>query len=70
MGRIDEALRAFEKGCELAPDNAMQWANRAMALAKLGRLKEALACVQRALHIDPDHDLGNQLLAAIRAQLE
>ena len=54
--RDDEAVLAFERAIERAPDVASARVERARALQRLGRLDEALAGYEAALGIDPEAD--------------
>jgi len=53
MGRATEALQAYERTVQLAPDFPDAWNNRGVLLRKLDRREEALECFARALQIDP-----------------
>jgi tetratricopeptide (TPR) repeat protein len=51
------------------PDQARKWLNRGLALAKLGRHAEALACVERALVLDPQIPHGAAACEKLRARV-
>lgn len=53
-GRFREALRAYERGSNLAPDWSLAWAKRAEALLEVGRIAEAEEMVQAAIELDRD----------------
>lgn len=55
QGRLDEALRVFDKAVQLKPDDAELWKHLAGGLAALGRVSEALLSYQHALKLDPSH---------------
>jgi tetratricopeptide (TPR) repeat protein len=55
MGRLDEALKVFDKAVQLKPDDAELWKHLAGALLALNRSAEALLAYQHALHLDPRH---------------
>ena len=52
-GRIDEAIRVFDKAVGLKPDDATLWWQMGDALIEAGRSPEALLCFQRTLVLDP-----------------
>ena len=55
QGLHQEALRAFDLGVQIKPDDAEQWASRGATLTHLGRLEEALACFDRCDELLPNH---------------
>ncbi len=48
------ALNAADKAIKLEPENDTGHYNRACALARLGRIKEALKALEKAVEIDPE----------------
>ncbi len=54
-GKYDEALGNFTRATELAPDNAMAWADRGIALAWKDLPAEAEASLAKAEALDPDN---------------
>jgi tetratricopeptide (TPR) repeat protein len=48
LGKLDEALQAFEKAIELNPKLAMAWYNKGNTLKLLGRITEADADFAKA----------------------
>lgn len=52
-GKNADALRMFEQATEVAPQSGNAWANKAVALAWLQRLDEALAAADKAEELDP-----------------
>ena len=52
LGRITEALTAYDQALELDPENAMAWNHKGHALNRLGRYQEALAAFDRAVKFD------------------
>ncbi|RME74240.1 MAG: tetratricopeptide repeat protein [Planctomycetota bacterium] len=73
-GRLEPARRAFEQATRYRSDNAAAWAALADTLARLGRLEEARAAVQRAERFGARDNVhtnlatGRILLAEGRAQ--
>ncbi len=79
-----DALQALERAAYLLPDDPEPHSNLGMALRRVGRLDEAVACCRRALTLKPDiaevwNNLGNALndlgkledaVAAFRRALE
>src|ERR1700761_4066132 len=55
QNRPAEALKAFEKAIQLAPDNAEYWKNRGYAQLALQRHGEALESFQHVLTLNPRH---------------
>ncbi len=53
LGRLEEALEAYNKATELDPQLAEAWYNKGVALDELGRLEEALEAYNKATEIDP-----------------
>ncbi len=52
VGRPDLAVKAFDKALDLDPHNGKALINRGEALRSMGKHKEALASIDRALKID------------------
>jgi tetratricopeptide (TPR) repeat protein len=55
QGLYQEALRAFDQGVQIKPDDAELWASRGATLTHLGRLDEALTCFDRCDELMPNH---------------
>ena len=53
LGRLDEALDAYDQAIALKPDYAWAWARRGRTLRVLGHYEEALDCYDQALNIQP-----------------
>jgi Flp pilus assembly protein TadD len=53
-GKIDDALKTFEKLTTLDPGNAQYFFNKGSALQKAGRLEEAKAAYEAALKLEPE----------------
>lgn len=54
LGRLDQALEAFNEALRIKPDFAEAHCNRAIVLQRQERLEEALKAFDRALRIKPD----------------
>jgi tetratricopeptide (TPR) repeat protein len=54
LNRWDDCEMAARKSVEIFPDYAAPWGNLALALNKLGRRKEAIGAINRAMELDPD----------------
>lgn len=54
-GRLDDALKAFDKAVQLAPEDAESWKNLGGGLVALDRRADALLAYQQALKLDPRH---------------
>ena len=66
LGKLDEAVIAFQKALAIRPDNAGAYSNMGNALKNQGKLKEALEAYKKALSIRPDYaeaylNMGNVL---------
>jgi tetratricopeptide (TPR) repeat protein len=61
LGRLEEALKAFDKALQLRPDAAELWKLRGNVLANLERQDQALESFQHALKRNPrDWDAANK----------
>ncbi|MGP8200596.1 MAG: tetratricopeptide repeat protein [Limisphaerales bacterium] len=54
-GKVDEAIRFYQKGLQLEPDNGDSHNNFGIALLQLGKMDEAIFHFQRALEINPEN---------------
>ena len=66
-GRIEEAQAQFSEVVRTRPDFAPGHLNDGLALAKSGKLDEALKEFQITLHLNPTNLVAQQNLEAIRA---
>ena len=55
MGRLDDALAAYDRALRLRPDYADAHYNRGNVLRDMGRLDDALAACDTALRLRPDY---------------
>ena len=55
LGRLEEAVQAYDKTIQLKPDYAVAYSNRGVALQELGELKQAVESCNKAIHLDPDY---------------
>lgn len=53
-----KALLEFNRVLEMDSQHKQAWLNKGVLLEELGRIEEALTCVDRALEIDPDYAHG------------
>ena len=65
QARFAEAVDRFREGLQLRPRNALAHSYLAIALASLGRYREALDSVNAALRLDPQQEIARRA----RAQL-
>ncbi|XP_041970685.1 trafficking protein particle complex subunit 12 [Aricia agestis] len=61
-GRYQDAYNTFLKAADQEPTNIMVANNLAVCLLYMGRLKEAIAVLQKAIHSDPERGLNESLL--------
>lgn len=52
-GRYKEALSLYDEAASVDPENYEAWEGKATVLRAMGRLREALECIQRALELWP-----------------
>jgi tetratricopeptide (TPR) repeat protein len=55
QGRLDEALRAFDKAVQLRPDDAEHWRNLGEVLVELNRPADAVLTFRHVLQLNPRH---------------
>jgi tetratricopeptide (TPR) repeat protein len=55
LGRLEEALKAYDKGVTLKPDDAELWKSMGIVLTRLDRANEAILAFQHALKLSPRH---------------
>jgi len=51
--KFEEAIALYDRAIEVDPECCEAWTNKAIALNALGRTRESLECVERALDISP-----------------
>jgi tetratricopeptide (TPR) repeat protein len=66
QGRLEEALKAFDKAVQLKPDKAELWVGLGRVLGDLKRPADALLAFQHALKLNPRHwDAAQECGAAL-----
>ncbi len=55
MGRLDEALREFDKGIAIGPLSAFSFDGKGMTLLEMGRLEEALQNLKEGVSLEPEN---------------
>ncbi len=68
-GRVDEALRAYERLKEPFRSHHVKhqlWANMGMCHLHAGRFEEGIHCLETALEIRPDYEFAAKSLARAR----
>ena len=55
QGRLEEALTAFDRAIQLAPDDAEPWKNRGNVLVELKRPADAVVSFEQTLKLNPRH---------------
>ncbi|CAH2097450.1 unnamed protein product [Euphydryas editha] len=61
-GKYQDAYNNFAKAADQEPTNIMVANNLSVCLLYMGRLKEAIAVLQKAIHSDPERGLSESLL--------
>ena len=54
LGRLEEALRDFDRAVSLKPEDSAAYYNRAHCLGQMKRNEEALAACERSLALEPN----------------
>lgn len=70
QGRTGEAVTAFRKQVELAPDRANPYDSLGEGLRAAGKLEESLAAYRRALEIDPKLVSAKEAAAELEKELK
>lgn len=68
VGRVPEAIQAFEKSLRIKPDSAEAHMNLGNALLTEGKVQDATAHYEEALQIRPDYPLAHDNLGIALAQ--
>jgi len=55
LGRLDEALDAYDRAIDMQPNYAWAWARKGRTLRLLNRYDEAITCYDKALAIQPHY---------------
>lgn len=69
LGRYQEAIECFERVVEMDPGSAIDYANIASSLNKLGHKREAVALYKMALELDPTLEFARKNLEIIKREL-
>jgi tetratricopeptide (TPR) repeat protein len=67
--RAGEALTIYDRGLALMPDHAGGWYDFGEALRTQGRLHEAIASLEEARRLDPEHLLATNASALVHFEL-
>jgi tetratricopeptide (TPR) repeat protein len=70
LGRLDEALKAYDRGVMFKPEDAELWKSMGNVLIKLGRRDEAVLSFQHALKFNPRHLEAAHFCAQLLFDLE
>ena len=65
LGRLDEALKAYDRGVALKPDDAGLWNSMGFVLTKLDRTDEAVRVFQHVVKLSPRHKEAAQMCATL-----
>jgi Flp pilus assembly protein TadD len=69
-GRHDEAVAASERAVQLEADNQKFVNDLGWSLLEAGRLQEAERVLERAVSMDPSHELARENLRICKAKSE
>jgi tetratricopeptide (TPR) repeat protein len=69
QGRLEEALKAFDKAVQLRADDAELWKKLGTVLMELARSDEAVLSLQQALKLDPRHVEAANILGLLYFRL-
>jgi tetratricopeptide (TPR) repeat protein len=70
QGRLEEALKAYDKGVALTPDEVELWKNMGFVLAKLDRTDDAILALQHTLKLGPRHKEAAHMCAMLLLETE
>lgn len=65
LGRLGEALQAYDKAVSLRPDDAEIWNSMGFVLTKLDRIDEAVLTFQHVLKLNPLHTAAAHICATL-----
>jgi tetratricopeptide (TPR) repeat protein len=65
---LDQALEAYKRACELAPDNADYFYQRSLVYTQLKQSSPALADLDRVIQLNPSHAAASLARAEYRTQ--
>ncbi|MGH7566595.1 MAG: tetratricopeptide repeat protein, partial [Gemmatimonadota bacterium] len=68
LGRLDEAVEAYESYLSSHPDHPQVHFNAGHALARLGRCAEAVEHLERTLELRPDYAEAREILSSCAVQ--
>ncbi len=64
-----EAVALYDRAIEVFPESCEAWTSKAVALKAMGRYRESLECVERALEIYQD-PIAESLRDSLKPELE
>ncbi len=69
LGRLDEAIQAGQRACQLAPDHLDGYYNLGLAYSDRRAYPEAIVCYQNALTINPHHGFSWNNMGSAQEQM-
>jgi tetratricopeptide (TPR) repeat protein len=67
--RYAEAIALYDRAIEVFPESCEAWTSKAIALKTIGRARESLECVERALEIYPS-PIAESLRESLYSELD
>jgi ribosomal protein S12 methylthiotransferase accessory factor len=69
LEQYESAIKCFERVIEMDPGSAIDYANIASSLRKLGHERQAIALYEMALELDPTLDFAREHLKTLKGKL-
>lgn len=68
--KFEEALRSYERAVAINPKSTNAWTNRGVALIALTNYADAIACLTKALQLDPNNQVAARYLKQAKDRLQ
>jgi len=70
LGRLEEAIKCFNKAVSINPREKKAWYNKAVVLCIFNKYDEARRCLSKALEIDPNYGQAKSLLTLLNKSVK